>query len=294
MERRGGEEEDAEVEGAEVCVLGVRVAVRTDAALLECGKVWDANWALAEVLEQRVLRAAAVRQRCVLELGAGTGVMSIALAERGCLVLCTDQTHVLPLIRANVARNGYSPDAAQRTVGDELAASSSEPLLFVKHGADSENKKVVIGALDWNERSYGALDALRTALHGTANAIPFDAVVCGETLYWPGLSILDPDPLDGLRELLLFLLCTGRARSAILSFVSRNPSREARFFNSLHELGSDRLAEVQVNYGDAAHVHVLAHQPAGAKLHESALIPQDCVIVAEVGIESSSAGGASS
>lgn len=51
---------------------------------------------------------AAAGMRCV-ELGAGVGLVGLALAAMGARVAVTDVAKVLPLMRANLAANGYDP-----------------------------------------------------------------------------------------------------------------------------------------------------------------------------------------
>ncbi len=46
--------------------------------------------------------------RCV-ELGAGVGLVGLALAAMGARVTVTDVAKVLPLMRRNLLANGYDP-----------------------------------------------------------------------------------------------------------------------------------------------------------------------------------------
>jgi tRNA1(Val) A37 N6-methylase TrmN6 len=49
-----------------------------------------------------------VGMRCI-ELGAGVGLVGLALAAMGAHVTITDVAKVLPLMQANLAANGYQP-----------------------------------------------------------------------------------------------------------------------------------------------------------------------------------------
>lgn len=56
----------------------------------------------------RALLFLAAGMRCV-ELGAGVGLVGLALAAMGARVTITDVAKVLPLMQQNLAANGYDP-----------------------------------------------------------------------------------------------------------------------------------------------------------------------------------------
>lgn len=72
-------------------------------------RVWDAAKLLARELEGRDLQG-----KSVLELGAGSGLVSLVAARLGAVaVICSDLRRALPLLRHNARLNGGQPtDAA--------------------------------------------------------------------------------------------------------------------------------------------------------------------------------------
>lgn len=68
------------------------------------GKIWDSTFVLIQYLEHN--RAELVTNRKLLELGAGTGITSLALSRLSpAMVLCTDLAEVVPLISVNMQIN---------------------------------------------------------------------------------------------------------------------------------------------------------------------------------------------
>ena len=75
--------------------------------------VWDASVCFLRFLEANPREAEALRGAAVLELGAGTGLLGIALAHRlGCRVVMTDLDSVVPNLEANLRANPLPPGCA--------------------------------------------------------------------------------------------------------------------------------------------------------------------------------------
>ena len=62
--------------------------------------------------------------RCV-ELGAGVGLVGLALAAMGARATVTDVRKVLPLLRRNLAANGFDPADGKGCVGACCAVQCS-------------------------------------------------------------------------------------------------------------------------------------------------------------------------
>mmetsp|Transcript_44812 Transcript_44812/g.74369 ORF Transcript_44812/g.74369 Transcript_44812/m.74369 type:complete len:230 (+) Transcript_44812:35-724(+) len=80
-------------------------------------RIWDAGRCLASLLgEDEELIG-----RNVLELGSGTGVGGLSAAAMGADVLLSDQSHMMPLLTENIARNSLAARASATTLiwGDE-------------------------------------------------------------------------------------------------------------------------------------------------------------------------------
>eukprot|EP01134_Creolimax_fragrantissima_P000603 CFRG0603T1 len=67
------------------------------------GKLWSVSLVLLNYFQKMGVNAFAEKR--VLELGAGVGLLGIALSRAGAKVTCTDLHLVLPLLQSNVTRN---------------------------------------------------------------------------------------------------------------------------------------------------------------------------------------------
>jgi len=119
--------------GVSLSVGGRRVSVAHDPAATEHsgGVVWETAFFLARYLERYVLKGydvagsglGASRLR-VVELGAGCGLLGLALSQLGCEVLLTEQPVALGNLRANIESHvagvtgGGPVEAAQLVWGD--------------------------------------------------------------------------------------------------------------------------------------------------------------------------------
>lgn len=91
----------------------VTVTVKQSAGPCHSGVVWDSALVLCELCALRIIPLNEKNGNAtlkVLELGSGTGLLSIALAKlfESIRVTATDLPEALPTLSANVARNGVS------------------------------------------------------------------------------------------------------------------------------------------------------------------------------------------
>ena len=70
--------------------------------------VWDAALGMARYLEHERRLLASLRGKLVLELGAGTGLLTAVLAHAGANVVATDLAHVCDFMRRSIASNGFA------------------------------------------------------------------------------------------------------------------------------------------------------------------------------------------
>jgi len=156
------------------------------------GVVWETAFFLARYMEQHVLprgsaRRSGARQPRVIELGAGCGLLGLALSRLGCSVVQTDQPSALANLRANaeahVAASAGSVESGPVDVlrlewgntADIAAALEQGPFDFVV-ASD------VVFASRFVEPLLGTIAALLAASRGNGDA------VC-----WLCLQQRDPD-----------------------------------------------------------------------------------------------------
>ena len=142
------------------------------------GTVWDGARALLALIDASPRRADALRGRRVLEVGAGTGVLGLALARAlGCAVVLTDLPAAVPALRANAARN-YA-GARVRCSALEWGATRPEQL----RGLFSEREA---GSAERGEAEEAEVEAAAAA----AEEVPFDFVVGTDVVFSESLTPL--------------------------------------------------------------------------------------------------------
>nr|XP_033806223.1 protein-lysine methyltransferase METTL21C isoform X1 [Geotrypetes seraphini] len=96
--------------------------------------VWPAATALCQYLEDNQ-KEFELRDRKVLEIGAGTGLVSIVASILGAYVTATDQPHILGNLRFNLSRNTqgrsiHQPDVRELVWGENLEQNFPQASCF--------------------------------------------------------------------------------------------------------------------------------------------------------------------
>lgn len=136
----------------------------------------ETNDFLLRFLERR---RADYRDQRVLELGAGVGVIAIALALDGANALATDLPALLPVLELNVDENFGSRELAEPIkVELDIAQARKPKKKEKKPNARVRAEKVVPGTC-----RAAAVDWLQEARHPTLPAAAFDVIVVCDSLY---------------------------------------------------------------------------------------------------------------
>ncbi|TFY63723.1 hypothetical protein EVJ58_g3090 [Rhodofomes roseus] len=115
----------------------------------------------------------------VLELGAGTGLLGIALSPIVARYTLTDIDALIPLIQKNLAHNRSLPSLSRNTVGKRRSA----------HGAggsapkDEEHASISIEALDWEALRHASPALRRSSFQYPA----IDVLLVVDCIYHPSL-----------------------------------------------------------------------------------------------------------
>ncbi|KAJ8904811.1 hypothetical protein NDN08_001326 [Rhodosorus marinus] len=184
-------------------LLGSPVAVRCDAKTFGvAGEFWQLNWLITSSL-LKTCGFVSLRGLNVLELGAGTGALSVAMAKLGAHACATDLPELFPLFQENSQANGFQV----QTEGAHVSCQNRGRVMF--------------GSLRWG------VDTLPQET--------FQLILGCELLYWGGWSLFDEDPQPGLIQVLASECAKGSV--AILVGCSREPKREQHFFEQMAAKG---------------------------------------------------------
>jgi predicted nicotinamide N-methyase len=117
-------------------IFGREYTVAVNPISLDHGlMVWDASMALLRFFEHNPKELSALRGARILELGAGTGLLGIALAHAvGAHVVLTDLEHVCANIAANVRANALPPGAPGSVRVAPYSWSGEAPPELCAHG----------------------------------------------------------------------------------------------------------------------------------------------------------------
>eukprot|EP01047_Picozoa_sp_COSAG01_P022057 COSAG01_NODE_1299_length_10836_cov_8.277452_8_plen_333_part_00 len=181
--------------------------------------VWEGGLALLRVLE---LSPSLVKGKSVLELGCGTGVVSLACVALGAArVVATDHSApVLDLAKRNVAAHA---ELLRCTGGAPAAQQREDGAMEGEGGTHSSRRRLEVLRYEW-----GGGAAQRAALGG-----PFDVVLGGDVTYDPGAAAALMGDIDALVH-------PGAGR-AILAFARRPEYRPELLLRSLEEIGTWRV-----------------------------------------------------
>ncbi|KAF9920189.1 hypothetical protein FBU30_010021, partial [Linnemannia zychae] len=133
----------------------------------------------------------------ILEIGAGTGYVGIALAKRltsDCTVILTDLEEVVPLMQKNVKEHGLLRRPCEQRLSDTAPALES--------GTELETTKgcawVQVEPLAWgnSDHARAILKAPDSELSG-----PIDIIIASDLVYFPELY---PPLLQTLKEITYF------------------------------------------------------------------------------------------
>ena len=94
------------------CFGSDSVVVQLLTSLDHAFSLWDSAMHFVRYLEANPKELQKLRGRRVLEVGTGTGLVSMVLADvAGCAVVATDLPHVMPNLQACLRANGFAPRA---------------------------------------------------------------------------------------------------------------------------------------------------------------------------------------
>eukprot|EP00953_Heterococcus_sp_UTEX-ZZ885_P007871 4730-Heterococcus_DN1.PRE.4 len=156
-------------------------------------RVWDCSRWLWETLVSR----GGLQGRRILELGAGTGALSMACSLGGAAyVVATDMACHVQQMRCNFELTWPCSQGKMAAVELEWGAPTTH----------------------WQMQQ------------------PFDLILCSECLYWPALDILQADTLQPLATTISSLLKAGSSM-CVLAYKVRDSSREERFLQLCRQAG---------------------------------------------------------
>ena len=227
----------------DVTILGIEHHLAVDPeSLNEAGVVWTPAVralasAVAPIIEARQASSLATsssssRPMRVLELGAGTGALGIALACSlpNIHVTLTDLAPVVPLMRENA---DATRDAGKLADGSEThvaeLAWSRDAVLALNGGGDASS-----GDGGGEGGTHGARDA------SASRSTRWDMVLGCEILYWGGWDVFADDTRGPLLEACIAACEAGGAEGAdtavsfpptlvVLAFTVRDQGRESGF-----------------------------------------------------------------
>ncbi|CAN0011569.1 unnamed protein product [Ectocarpus sp. 8 AP-2014] len=231
--------------------------------------LWDCTQVLWDlVADPRKDNTFTVRDKRVIELGGGTGALSVGLARsEAASVTCTDLPCHLALIRSTVVTNAQTTASCRRGVlgsdvgggggsgggdcGGVVAGTTSRgsdlPAATEVPAAAAREARVRVVALRWGEEedianaralpfnNHSGEGRRCSSSSGGGGASDdessaFDVIVLSEVLYWPALDLLQEDTREPLRRTLVGLSKPGT--KVILIYKERWPEREAEFLRS--------------------------------------------------------------
>ena len=145
-------------------------------------RIWDSGRALSSWIAKELEPG-----KCVLELGAGTGIVGLTAAAKGAKsVILTDQPEMVPLLEQNIASNDLSVN------------TKAVPLLW---GCDQEE-------------TISSLAEASSTMDGASTETPFFDVICGSDILY------SPENLPLLLDTII-QVCTPSKTEVVLAYPRR-------------------------------------------------------------------------
>jgi predicted nicotinamide N-methyase len=140
---------DSSTRQLEVNFLGKTFIINQDPTALDHAAVlWDAALVLLGLIEEDPSRRFTMTSKRILELGAGTGLLSIALAKcLDCRVTCTDLPFALDNIQKNTADNYLNNTSFQTKVYEfgDISETTLHSLFLDKQTGEEKPFDFIIG-----------------------------------------------------------------------------------------------------------------------------------------------------
>ncbi|KZT68238.1 hypothetical protein DAEQUDRAFT_671766 [Daedalea quercina L-15889] len=161
-----------------------------------------------------LLNADTLSRAHILELGAGTGLLGIALSPIVARYTLTDIDALVPLIQKNLAHNRSLPSLFRSTTGTRRPAHGA-----ISSALTHQESQVCVEALDW-EVLHGASPALRRS---SFRYPPIDLLLVVDCIYHPSLlpallSTIDHLTTPGMTAVLVVVEL--RAEDVVREFIA--------------------------------------------------------------------------
>lgn len=198
---------------------------------------WDCSRVLFALLTDEKNQQRWIKNKTVLELGCGLGLLGLAAAKcHARVVVLTDLPHCLPLVHQNLRINSFLaaiPPSAHNSlpsvsVPETQVESEQKQATIHMHSQEPEyaDPLIYVQKLYWGDRAD--LKAI-----GRIGVQTFDLVLLSEVFHWPGLDILEDDTRGPLLETMLTLTHSGSI--VLLAYKNRDTERESAMMEMIEK-----------------------------------------------------------